>query len=234
MVLVGAAAILLWRRRAPAEYFLYGAIFWAAAIAVKIAMDLTITVPFSRLLPPALSGALILGAYAGLRTGILESGIPYAAGKLTRLPLDFDRSVAIGIGFGAVEAIVLGLSSLLNVLAYLTVPGLLDSLPAAVQVQLTLPFLPIPVIERLFTLFCHVFATALALYAVRAGLKWLALSIAFKTIIDGALPLFSHFLAPMGLIDYLLVEAYVALLGVVSIAGLIWLKKRWTGHAHQA
>jgi uncharacterized membrane protein YhfC len=238
MIAVGAMAVYLWRRRAPPEYFLFGALFWGAAIGVKIAMDLTVTGPLAKMLPAGLAGALALGAYFGLRTGILESGIAWAAARLTRMRLDFGLAVAVGIGFGAGEAIFLGAASMINVLAYVTVPGLIESLPpetqAAVLEQLTPKFIPVPVIERLFTLLCHVFATALALYAIKDGLRWLALSVALKTALDGALPLFSRYLSPMGFADYLIIEAYVAALGLASLAGLLWLKQRWGGLAHQA
>ena len=231
MIAVGIAALWVWRRRAPAEYFLYGAVFWAAAIGVKVIMDLTVTAPLARLLPPGLAGAAALGIYYGMRTGLLESGIPYGAARATRLPLDFDRAVAVGLGFGATEAILLGAASLLNTIIFIAVPGYIGSLPpdtqAALLEQLTLKFIPVPIVERLFTLSCHAFATALALYAVGAGRRWLALSIGLKTILDGALPLFSYCLAPFGFADYLLIEAYVAAIGIASLAGLLWLRRRW-------
>ncbi len=238
MIAVGAIAVYVWRRRAGVEYFLFGAVFWAAAIAVKIAMDLTVTPPLKALLPHAISGVLVLGLYYGLRTGLFESGFPYVAVRLAKLAPTFDQAVAMGIGAGAAEAIALGVLSLLNVLTFILMPGLIDTYPpatqAALQLQFSLPFLPIPVWERMFTLFCHVFAMALAMYAVRAGWRWLGLSIAFMALLDGALIPLLVYVTTRTYIDNLVIEAFVGAMGLVSIAGLFILRGIYDRHAPQA
>jgi len=238
MIAVGAIAVYAWRRRAGAGYFLFGAVFWAAAIAVKIAMDLTVTPSLKELLPHAVSGVLVLGLYYGLRTGLFESGFPYAAARLAKLVPTFDQAVAVGIGAGAAEAIVLGVLSLSNVLIFILVPGLIDTYPpatqASLQLQFSLPFVPIPVWERLFTLFCHVFAMALAMYAVRAGWRWLGLSIAFMALLDGALIPLLVYVTTRTYADNLIIEAFVGAMGLVSIAGLFMLRGIYDRHAPQA
>ena len=140
MIAVGAVAVYGWRRRADAVYFLFGAVSWAVAIAVKIALDLTVTPAFKALLPETLTGVLVLGLYYGLRTGFFESGIPWAAARLAKMRPTFDQAVAVGIGAGAAEAIVLGLLSLLNVLVFILVPGLIDTFSPATQAALQLQF----------------------------------------------------------------------------------------------
>jgi hypothetical protein len=238
MIAVGAIAVYIWRRRAGAEYFLFGAVFWMAAIAIKIAMDLTVTVPFRELLPHTLAGGLTVGLYYGLRTGIFESGIPYLSARTAHLKTTFDQAVAIGIGFGAAEAILLGFGSLANVLLFIMMPELIESYPQAtqdaLQMQLSLAFIPIPVWERLFTLINHVFATVLALYAIRAGWKWLALSMAIGVIIDGSIFWFAYFIPSSSLAYTVALEAFVGAIGVVSLYGLYRLKKRYDTHAPQA
>jgi hypothetical protein len=238
MIAVGAAAVYLWRRRAGVEYFLFGAVFWAAAIAVKIALDLTVTPSLKALLPPTLTGVLTLGLYYGLRTGIFESGIPYGAARLAKLKPTFSQAVAIGIGAGAAEAIALGALSLLSVGAFILVPGLLESrspaTQAALQLQFSLPFLPVHVWERLFALFCHVFAMALAMYALRVGWRWLGLSIAFMALLDGALIPLLVYVTTRTYLDNLVIEAFVGAMGAVSIAGLFILRDLYEKHAPQA
>jgi uncharacterized membrane protein YhfC len=238
MIAVGAIAIYLWRKRAGVEYFLFGALFWMAAIAVKIGMDLTVTVPFRELLPHTLAGALIVGLYYGLRTGLFESGIPYLSARATRLKLDFDRAVAIGIGFGAAESILLGFSSLANVLVFIMVPGIISSYPQATQdvleMQLSLAFIPIPIWERLFTTISHVFATALAMYAIRAGWKWLALSMAIGLLIDGSIFWVGYFIPSSSLAYTVVLEAIVAAIGLASLYGLYLLKKRYDSRVLEA
>ncbi|HEY3272727.1 MAG TPA: YhfC family glutamic-type intramembrane protease [Methanocella sp.] len=238
MIAVGAIAVYVWRRRAGAGYFLLGAVSWAAAIAVKIAMDLTVTPSLKAFLPHALSGVLVLGLYYGLRTGLFESGFPYAAARVAKLAPTFDQAIAAGIGAGAAEAIVLGLLSLLNVLTFILMPGLIGTYPpatqASLQLQFSLPFLPIPVWERLFALFCHVFAMALAMYALRAGWQWLGLSIAFMTLLDGALIPLLVYVTLQTYVDNLLIEAFVGAMGLVSVAGLFILRGIYDRHAPQA
>ena len=238
MIAVGAIAVYLWRRRAGAEYFLFGAVFWLAAIIIKVAMDLTVTAPFRELLPHTLAGALALGLYYGLRTGIFESGIPYTAVRITRMRPTFSQAVAVGIGFGAAEAMLLGLGSLLNVLIFVLSPDYISSLPQAtqdaLQVQFSWWFIPIPAIERLTTLINHVFATVLALYAVRSGWKWLGLSVLIGVVIDGSIFWLAWFVPSSSIAYTIILEAFVAAVAIVSIYGLFWLKKRYDRHAPQA
>lgn len=238
MIAVGAIAIFLWRKRAGAEFFLFGAIFWVAAIAIKVIMDFTVTAPFRGLLPQTLAGVLILGLYYGLRTGIFESGIPYVATRVARMAPTFDQAVAIGIGFGAAEAILLGFSSLANVLAFMTIPGMPESYPQAtqdlLQMQFSLAFIPVPVWERLFTLINHVFATVLALYAIKAGWKWLGLSALIGVVIDGSIFWLAWFVPSSSVAYTVILELFVAAVGLVSIYGLYRLKKRYDTRVHQA
>lgn len=238
MIAVGAIAIYLWRKRAGVEYFLFGALFWIAAIAVKIAMDFTVTVPFRELLPHTLAGALIVGLYYGLRTGLFESGIPYLSARIARLKPDFGRAVAIGIGFGAAESILLGFSSLANVLVFIALPELIGSYPQATQdvleMQLSLTFIPIPIWERLFTTISHVFVTTLALYAIRAGWKWLALSMAIGVLLDGSIFWIGYFIPSSSVTYTVVLEAIVAAIGLASLYGLYLLKKRYDTHVLEA
>lgn len=247
MVAVGAFAIIYWhiKKRAGAEYFLYGALLWAITISIKVVMDLTITGPLQSFLAsslPVVTTIAAISLYVGLRTGLLESGITYAVIRWTKLSrMDFNQAIALGIGFGGSEAIVLGLISLISVLAFIMVPELLNTLPpesrASILEQYTAKFIPIPVIERLFTLICHVFATILVVYAVKLDdLRWLALSIILKTVLDGVIPVWNYYARPIGFGDYIIIETFIMAMGIVSLAGIYWIKKYMErGHnAHQA
>ncbi|HVP94741.1 MAG TPA: YhfC family glutamic-type intramembrane protease, partial [Methanoregulaceae archaeon] len=199
---------------------------------IKLAMDLTITQPIQKALLanlPVVTVVAIMSLYVGLRTGFLESGITYLAVKYTSLSRSgFIEAVALGIGFGGTEAIVLGFLSFVNVLALVMVPGLQAALTPDVLAQFSTAFIPVPVIERLFTLFIHVFSVVLVVYAVRSReLLWLWLSILLKTITDGPLPLFTYYFKPLGTLSFVPIEAYVAALGIISLAGLFWIEKRF-------
>jgi len=173
------------------------------------------------------------GLYLGLRTGILESGAVYLGTLYSKLKcMSFDDAVAVGIGFGGIEALLLGALSLLNAIAYLLNPGLFLMLSYSAQQQFEPSFIPIPVVERLAVLFAHVFATVLAIYAVKlADLKWLLISVVYKTFIDGPLPIFTHYLSYMGTGMYYLIEVYLVVLAIIGFAGLYWFSKRYGGAA---
>jgi uncharacterized membrane protein YhfC len=234
MIAVGAGAMVYWhlKYRTGLKYFLLGGILWAIAIGIKLVMDLTITQPIqSGLLAdfPVFTVIVIMSLYLGLRTGFLESGITYLVVKHTSLASSgYKEAVALGIGFGGAEAIVLGISSLASVLALLLSPALQGTLTPSILAQFAPAFIPIPVIERVFTLFIHVFAVVLVVYAVRCGqLRWLWLSIFLKTITDGALPLFAYYFTAPGIRSLLPVEGYIAVLGIICLAGLYVIQERF-------
>lgn len=238
MMAVAVIAIVYWRQKkhSKAVYFAAGAIFWVVAIAIKVIMDLTISRPFYDWLGNTLpidAAVIVTGLYLGLRTGILENGAVYLGTLYTKLKnMSFDDAVAVGIGFGGIEALVLGALSLINAIALILNPNLFLMLPYSTQQQFELSFIPIPVIERLAVLFAHVFATVLTIYAVKlADLKWLLAAVVYKTLIDGPLPIFTHYLSNLGTGMYYLIELYLIVLAVIGLYGLYWFSKKYGGAA---
>ena len=234
MVAVGIVAAAYWYRKKHSKivYFAAGALFWVAAIAIKVIMDLTISMPLNTWLGtslPVAAAIVAAGLYVGLRTGLLECGAVYLGTRYTKLKnMSFDDAVAVGIGFGGIEAIMLGLMTFLNAAVVLLMPDLVATLPASALVQYELLLLPLPIIERVFVLFTHVFVTVLAIYAVKlADLRWLGISVVFKTALDGALPLLAYYLGTMGAAMYFLIEGYIVLVGIIALAGLYWFHKKY-------
>jgi uncharacterized membrane protein YhfC len=233
MLAVGIGAILLWfllKGKKPAYfgYFVLGAIFWAIAIMPKYAMDYTITAGVESILVsslPIMAVIIIVALYFGLRTGFFESGFTYLIIKylgryigLTKM--GFNEAVALGIGFGGFEAIFIGSQWFMGIGPLLMSP--LD------------PTSYLGVWERLFTLFCHVFAVVLVVYAVKLNdHRWLWLSIAYKSVLDGSLILFLYFLGT-GLNSTYIIEAFVAILGIAGLIGLYWIDKNYGGGAPDA
>ena len=241
MIAVGAGAIGYWhvKKHPRIEYFLYGAILWACAIAIKLAMDLTITQPIQSYFKstlPIITVLIIMSLYVGLRTGIFEGGIVYIAVRYLKLSnMSWKDAVAMGIGFGGAEAIILGILSLAETIVFMSMPILFYSLPLATQDQFTLALIPLPIFERLFTLFLHTFTVVLAVYAVKLNdLRWLWLSMGLKTIVDGALPIFNYYTVSLGMYSSVPVEVYVAFIGIISLAGLSWFGKKYAGGAPDA
>jgi hypothetical protein len=55
--------------------------------------------------------------------------------------------------------------------------------------------------------------------------------VGLKTILDGALPIFNYYLAPMGTYKVLPIELYIIIIGCVSLYGLWWFDKKHGGAA---
>ena len=237
MMLVGILPPIYWQKKKSIEpkYFLFGGAVWFIAILVKLVMDLTITELLNNFLLStfSISGAIVLiGAYVGLRTGILENGFTYVAAVKTRLKnMEFDHLFAFALGFGCTEAFLIGLSSFLNVLVFLIYPSALNLIhePQRTFVlnQLSQPTIIIfaPIIERVFTLFVHIFTIFLVFLAVRSGkTRYFALSVLYKTLPDGMLPWLTRTFDTNTISGIYSIEIFVMLFGVVALRGAWWAK----------
>ncbi|MBN2331350.1 MAG: YhfC family intramembrane metalloprotease [Candidatus Aenigmarchaeota archaeon] len=254
MMLVGLVPVLWWRYRTlvPWRDFWYGAGIWAVAISAKLVLDLSITPVLVSWLSGIYTGmgiAILMGAYVGLRTGFLESGLAYlVAIKKKLMKYDFQQAVAFGLGFGGSEAFLLGLLSFINIAVLLAFPPIIDLLPpadrAALLSQLTRPSLLVlaPIIERAFTILIHVFCAVLVILAVKTRrFGYFIASLAFKTLADGMLPLLTMTFDSRTVAGAYSIEAFVVALGAVGAAGLLLLRgrfgerrKRRTGKAASA
>ena len=96
-------------------------------------MDLTVTPMLSSRLDSSLGSMealAALGSYVGIRTGLFECGAKYLAVERTRLrDASLDEATAFGVGFGATEAVLLEIPSLIQMAAFLANPSLIDVIP---------------------------------------------------------------------------------------------------------
>ncbi len=240
MMLVGLLPVIFWRYRTLVSwrYFLWGAGVWVVATAVKVALDLTVTPILVNWLVgiyTALGIAIISGAYVGLRTGLLESGLTYFVVLREKLKrMDFQQAVAFGLAFGAVEAFIIGMLSFLNVAVLLAFPQIMDMLSpvqkAVILEQLTLPAILVmaPIIERAFTLLVHIFCTVLVIKAVKSGrIEYFMFSFLYKTALDGMLPFLTMTFDRTTVAGVYYIESFVVVLGLISAVGMFWLKERY-------
>ena len=190
MILVAAGSVLFWRlrRRSPMSPFLLGAAAWVVSVGLKagfaIACNRAVQGALDRQLGPAVAGPLFW-LYVGLLTGVFECGFVLL---LTRWPrigaYDFDRATAFGVGFGAVEALLLGLAGLGGVIAAMAAP---DKMPKALMDGFALGHGVIlaPILERLCAVVLHAFACALIILGARRrrwAFFWAAF--AYKSLVD--------------------------------------------------
>jgi uncharacterized membrane protein YhfC len=180
------------------------------------------------------SGSLaLLGAYVGLRTGLLENGLAWLALAKTRLKgYGFREAAAFGVGFGAFEAILLGLPAALQVAVFTANPALLEQIPAAerelIRASLSLPTWVVgaPIIERAFTLFVHIASTLLVYWSIIMKRLWPFLAaVAYKSVVDAAVPYLQATLNPqLSPTGAYLGEVWVVAVGTV---GFLILYRLW-------
>jgi uncharacterized membrane protein YhfC len=235
MILVGLIALVYWRRKTGVswKFFGFGALLWVVAIGIKLAMDFTITTPFYLYLYSYSAFVALIGLsiYVGLRTGLLESGLSYlGVAKTGFRTMTLNQALAFGIGFGAIEALALGLQTLLNLGVLLLDPQLAATLSPAQQASLNAPTIVAfaAILERAFVLLIHVFASLLVVYSVVSGmLRYLVYSILFKTLVDGMLPALTTYISASTIAGIYEIEVPIAALGVIAYFGTRWLMKKY-------
>ena len=238
MMAVAVAAFLYWRKKAGIKFFAWGALIWTIAIAIKLLMDFTISIPIQQALLesyPLLTVLITMGLYLGIRTGLFESGFTYIAVLKTKLrKMSFNEAVAFGIGFGGVEALLLGFFSFMDILTFILFPELMNALPldqqAALLSQLDTSTWIIfaPIIERASVLLIHIFATVLVVYAVRAAKPvYFVASLLYKTITDGMIPLLVFYIGTATLLATYTMELPVIMLGLIGYLGTVKMRKKF-------
>jgi uncharacterized membrane protein YhfC len=199
-------------RRLGWRYLLVGAGFWVLTVVLKLvwasAGNSAIYAALKSILP-GISGQLIFDLYVGCLTGIFEVGLTYLLLQVIdrrRGHAPWRSALAFGIGFGAVEALLLGISPLVSVIVAMVSP---DSLPFEALMALSVLNNPLwgaaGVVERFFTIWVHVGCNVLIFYAIAVRQpKWFWLSFAYKTLLDT-------------------IAAYIQVSGLTGNLGAIWM-----------
>jgi uncharacterized membrane protein YhfC len=218
----------------------FGAFYWIFTVAVKFLIAIPLNPILYKLLvkpdSPGL-GDWIFNIYVGLLTGITEILIVWLflrrANRPSRLKFQVKRNtfrlgeltwqtaLGFGIGFGAIEALLLGLSSLVSVSAALSHPAEipLPSLTAIAAANNLLVALA-PISERLFTVLIHIFCNVLLFYAVEARQgRFFWYAFLFKSALD-TVAAYAQLTGITSLAMMYAIEAIVALFGLASIWGI--------------
>jgi len=227
MIVVGIAFILYWRlsKRVSMATFLLGAIAWVVAVALKLGFALLLNQRIQHLLSTRLRPSVadpLFWLYVGLLTGIFECGLLLALWPRFRR-YDFNTAVAFGIGFGAIEAILLGLSSLIFTAVAIADPALfpkkiMDSFAVSAWV------IPAPIIERIVAVFAHIFACVLIVRsAQRKQLWYFWAAFVYKSLID-ATAAWAQLSFKVNTTSHIwTTECIVFIFGIIAFLGLIWL-----------
>ncbi|HXJ71951.1 MAG TPA: YhfC family glutamic-type intramembrane protease [Candidatus Dormibacteraeota bacterium] len=176
MMIVAVAAAVWWklRSRVPWRWFWAGAGIWAVGVALKFALAKELNPIIIGTGVPPKAGLAAGVFYCGIMTGIFEIGITLAAALFwRRLAAEPNRAVAVGLGAGAFEALLLGIAAAGGSVAALAT-GQGDKLVSALAVYTShtpLFWLAGPV-ERAIAIAAHTASRVLVLQAV-AHRKWL-------------------------------------------------------------
>jgi uncharacterized membrane protein YhfC len=185
-------------RRLGWGYLGLGALAWAITVALKFAWALPTNTPVYEALTGALPGTaanVIFYIYVGALTGLTEIALTWLVLCYTKWgQVPWTRVLAFGLGFGAVEALLLGTSSLIGTATALLAPA---SLPLGTLRQIATANNPLyglaPVSERFFTVLIHLFSNVLLFYSARKRQsRWFWLAFAYKSGID-AVAAFAQF-----------------------------------------
>ena len=244
MTLVGLLFFFVPKYRLASGWapLLFGALAWGAAVALKFAWAIPVNPHVYAALVATLGDGLglpLVWIYVGLLTGVFECGLIYLAVRfITRFRAYSDREgLAFGFGFGAIEALLLGLAVLVPTLMALLAP---ESLPEAARAQfaaMTWAIAPAPTLERIATIFVHAFTTWLIFYAVAANRpRFFWAAFVFKSALD-TVAAWAQISYGVNTPEHLwTVEALIMLFGLASVWGLVALGRKWAalpgdGHA---
>jgi uncharacterized membrane protein YhfC len=179
------------RRGGTWGYLGLGALAWLVTVAVKVVIAFTVNpavvkaigVPGASWAP----GNLLLYLYEGSLTGLTEVLLTWLLlqhKRLVRAP--WGKVIAFGVGFGAFEALLLGLASLAGMLAGLLTPQSFNAQTMATLGRSNdLLYGLAPVAERLAVIFVHIFCNVLLFYSVMRGqARWMWASFIYKSLLD--------------------------------------------------
>jgi hypothetical protein len=220
MAVVGLAAILISQLSLRRKWWLpvAGAGLWAASVAVKVVIARLSVTPAGTAIGvafPGESGKWIFATFIGLLTGVTEVWIfLILMGWMRRRKFTWSDSVALGIGFGAIEAILLGVALLAAVA--MKIPGISPEIK-----------LFAPAFERAIAIVAHVASCAMAMYGlITHRWVWFWASFVYKSAVDAVAGYFLYSAGTHVVGTWTMEFAFVpfALLG---IGVLWWLRKIW-------
>ncbi len=241
MMAVGIAAVIYAaRRRLGWSYLGLGALAWTLTVALKFAWAIPLNTPIaaalSAVLPP-LPAAWLTYLYVGSLTGIFEVLVLWPALRYTRLGrAPWPRALSFGIGFGAVEAFLVGCAAALPAITALAAPQFLS--PAALQ-NLLIYQDPLhslaSIAERILIIVVHIFSNVLLFYAIaRREPRWLWISALYKTLVDtlAAYASMNGTAASVG--GHWLIEMGILIFALVGWKGIQWIQAHYPAEPEPA
>jgi hypothetical protein len=235
MLAVGFAAVFGWRRWSQVQYrwFWVGAAVWTVGVALKFAWAVPLNTPILTAIGescPRQAFLLIGSIYIGLLTGVFEIGVTLVAALFWRgMTRNSGRGIAVGVGAGAFEAVLLAVASLLAVVAALTLGGQIrEQVLGAAGTHTTPLFWLVAPVERAIVIPCHTASRALVLLGVARG-RWLwpfVGAFLLMTAIDSVAG-YVHLAGLLGKISLWWIELALVPAALVSLPIGAWCIRNW-------
>lgn len=216
-----------------------GGLAWVVTVAIKFAIALAVNPTVSKAIgvPGNLwaPGNLLLYVYLGSLTGLTEVLLTWWLlhhKRLSRAP--WNKAVAFGIGFGALEALLLGVLSFVSMLSGLLSPQSFNAETlAALARSNDLLYDLAPITERLAIVFVHLFCNVLLFYSVMKGqARWMWLSFVYKSAVD-AIAAFAQAWGVETVAKVWTIEACIIVFGVVAWWGIQKIGQRYRAEMGQ-
>lgn len=236
MMTVGLGSALLWRWWAEVtlRWFWAGAGIWTLGVLLKFAAAFALNRIVLRGLQTSFPQPVYwaLGAlYLGLLTGVFEVGVTLLVARTwPRMAQTEERAVAVGLGAGGLEALMLGLSALASAMVIQSgVAGAAQAGAGLAAVAHTpLPWLVGPT-ERVMALLCHTASRSLVLMGVAVG-RWSFFWYGFLLLtgLDAVAAAF-HLSGALTRMNMWWVELGVLPFAAVSLLAVRWCLRNWSG-----
>jgi uncharacterized membrane protein YhfC len=232
MMLIALTAVFIWwfHSRVQWRWFWAGAGIWTVGVALKFAVALPLNPVIIGKSAHAVGWKLFLGStYCGLMTGIFEIGVTLAAALVwRRLAAEPARAVAVGLGAGAFEALLLGLATFAGSLVTLASGQTELALKGLAATSAQTPLLWLAgSAERAIAIMAHTASRVLVLRAV-ASHRWLGFWAGFGWL--SAIDLVAGFALLTGMTtsgSVWLIELMILPFGVLAVPLTAWAMRRW-------
>lgn len=237
MIAVAIVPVFYWRQKSEValRFFLWGALAWVVGIVLKSIASLptpTVVANVRNILPGFLAES-ILWLFIGLLTGVFEGGATLGFAQINKIRTStWSEAVGFGLGFGAIEAFLLGGYSLLTVALIVLVPDKLspELLQLASSGNNSLWLIPAPIVERASAVLLHTFSCVLIIYAVQTRKwKWFWVSFFYKTAVDAVAGFaqLTYGVQNLTTLSTWIMETVFLIFGLVGLWGLQLFRDRW-------
>ncbi len=234
-VLFALAFIIVARQKGGSwRYLGLGALLWivtnlvkmqVAAPALNPVVYALIYVPGSLLAP----GSILFYFYVGVLTAVTEVLITWVLLRYTRLGrVPWAEALAFGVGFGAFEALYMGIPNLVSSISALAAPQSLSAEVLSSYQPYNDPLFALaPATDRFAATLSHICSNVLLFYGVASRqARWLWVSFALKGLVD-TLAAFLIFYGAPSLPMLWAMEGVLLAIGLVCWWGISKIQRRY-------